>query len=144
MTASPRHDSESILFDVRPKILDHQQLVAMTFGGLMSPLSLDRKFEITLTSIRLFCSAVRRQPPSLSMALQLDPGHFFSFLILYTVGRTPWTGDQPSQGRYLHKEQTETDIHASSEIRAHDPSLRASEDSSCLRPRGHYDRRLPH
>jgi hypothetical protein len=22
-------------------------------------------------------------------------GRFFSFLILYTVGRTPWTGDQP-------------------------------------------------
>jgi hypothetical protein len=26
----------------------------------------------------------------------LDLGHFFSFLILYTVGRTPWTGDQPT------------------------------------------------
>jgi hypothetical protein len=25
----------------------------------------------------------------------LDPGCFFSFLILYTVGRTPWKGDQP-------------------------------------------------
>jgi hypothetical protein len=25
----------------------------------------------------------------------LDLGHFLSFLILYTVGRTPWTGDQP-------------------------------------------------
>jgi hypothetical protein len=25
----------------------------------------------------------------------LDLGCFFSFLILYTVGRTPWTGDQP-------------------------------------------------
>jgi hypothetical protein len=25
----------------------------------------------------------------------LDLGHIFSFLILYTVGRTPWTGDQP-------------------------------------------------
>jgi hypothetical protein len=24
-----------------------------------------------------------------------DLGRFFSFLILYTVGRTPWTGDQP-------------------------------------------------
>jgi hypothetical protein len=34
---------------------------------------------------------------SLSMALQpfLDFGHFFSFLILYTVDRAPWTGDQP-------------------------------------------------
>jgi hypothetical protein len=25
----------------------------------------------------------------------LDLGHFFSFLILYTVDRTPWTGNQP-------------------------------------------------
>jgi hypothetical protein len=25
----------------------------------------------------------------------LDLGRFFSFLILYTVGRTAWTGDQP-------------------------------------------------
>jgi hypothetical protein len=25
-------------------------------------------------------------------------------------------------------------------IRTHDPSVRASEDSSCLRPRGHCDR----
>jgi hypothetical protein len=30
-----------------------------------------------------------------STVLLLDPGHFFSFLILYTVGRTTWTGDQP-------------------------------------------------
>jgi hypothetical protein len=25
----------------------------------------------------------------------VDIGRFFSFVILYTVGRTPWTGDQP-------------------------------------------------
>jgi hypothetical protein len=31
-------------------------------------------------------------------------------------------------------------IHALSGIPAHDPSVRASEDSSCLRPRGHCDR----
>jgi hypothetical protein len=31
------------------------------------------------------------------MALQpfVGLGSFFSFLIFYTVGRTPWTGDQP-------------------------------------------------
>jgi hypothetical protein len=34
----------------------------------------------------------------------------------------------PSQGCYL----TQRDIHASSRIRTHDPSVRASEDSSCL------------
>jgi hypothetical protein len=42
----------------------------------------------------------------------------------------------PSQGRYL----TQTDINASSGIRTHYPSVRESEDSSCLRPRGHCDR----
>jgi hypothetical protein len=30
-----------------------------------------------------------------STVLLLDIGRFFSFLILYTVGRTPWTVDQP-------------------------------------------------
>jgi hypothetical protein len=34
-------------------------------------------------------------------------------------------------------EETHTDIHASSEILTHDPSVRASADISCLRPRGH-------
>jgi hypothetical protein len=30
-----------------------------------------------------------------STVLLLDLGRFFSSLILHTVGRTPWTGDQP-------------------------------------------------
>jgi hypothetical protein len=57
---------------------------------------------------------------------------FFSFLILYTVGRTPWTGDQPVAGLLpAHTGQQKhrinhTDIHASSEIRTHDPSVRAN------------------
>jgi hypothetical protein len=52
----------------------------------------------------------------------------------------------PSQGRYLHTGQhkhrinAHTDIHALSGIRTHDPSFRTSEDSSCLRTRGHRDR----
>jgi hypothetical protein len=33
---------------------------------------------------------------SLWLYSPLDLGRFFSFLILYTVGRTPWTGDQPA------------------------------------------------
>jgi hypothetical protein len=51
----------------------------------------------------------------------------------------------PSQGRYLHTGQhkhrinAHTDIHALSGIRDYDPSVRASEDSSCLRPRGYCD-----
>jgi hypothetical protein len=35
----------------------------------------------------------------------LGPGGFFSFVILYTVGRTPWTGDQPV-ARPLPKHRT--------------------------------------
>jgi hypothetical protein len=30
-----------------------------------------------------------------STVLLLVLGRFFSFVILYTIGRTPWTGDQP-------------------------------------------------
>jgi hypothetical protein len=33
-----------------------------------------------------------------------------------------------------------TNMHALSGIRNHDPSVRASEDSSCFRPRGYCDR----
>jgi hypothetical protein len=58
-------------------------------------------------------------------------------------------GISPSQGRYLHTEQHKhrinahyTYIHASSGIRTHDPSVRAGEGSSCLRPRGHCNRRV--
>jgi hypothetical protein len=52
----------------------------------------------------------------------------------------------PSEGRYLHTGQhkqrinAQTDIHVLSGIRTYDPSVRASEDSSCLTPRGHCDR----
>jgi hypothetical protein len=61
-------------------------------------------------------------------SLLFDFGGFLSFLILYTVTMTPWTGDQPSQGRYLHIEQykqridAHRDIHAFSGIVTHDPS----------------------
>jgi hypothetical protein len=77
--------------------------------------------------------------------LLLDLGRFFSFLILYTIGRTPWTGDQPvakllPTHRTIETQYMHTDIQALSGIRTHDPSVRASEDSSCLRRRGHCDR----
>jgi hypothetical protein len=73
----------------------------------------------------------------------LDLGRFFNFLILYTVGMTPWTGISPSQGRSLHIEQYKHRTNTLSEIRTHDPSVRASKYGSCLRPRGHCDR-LPY
>jgi hypothetical protein len=40
-----------------------------------------------------------------------------------------------------HRE-TQTHIHAPSKIRTCDPNVRAAEDSTCLRPRGHWDRPL--
>jgi hypothetical protein len=50
----------------------------------------------------------------------------------------------PSQGRYLntgqHKHRINKHTHASVWIPTHNPSIRASEDSSCLRPRGYCDR----
>jgi hypothetical protein len=77
----------------------------------------------------------------------LGPGLFFSFVIFFThtVGLLGLVVS-PSQGRYLyrgqHKHRTNayTNIHAFSGIRTHDPSVPASEDNSCLRPRGHCDR----
>jgi hypothetical protein len=71
-----------------------------------------------------------------------SPGLFFSFIIFFTqtiglLGRAI----SPSQGHYIHTGQhkhrinAHADIHALSGIRTHDPSVRVSEDSSCLRPR---------
>jgi hypothetical protein len=65
-----------------------------------------------------------------------------SFFILYTVGKTPWTEDQfVARPLPTHRINAyNTDIRSLSGIRTHDPSVRTSEDSSCPRPRGHYDR----
>jgi hypothetical protein len=48
----------------------------------------------------------------------------------------------PSQGRYLNTGQHKhkPNIHALCGIRTHDPSVRAREESSCLRPHGYRDR----
>jgi hypothetical protein len=45
----------------------------------------------------------------------------------------------PSQGRYLTQTQNQRrqNIHAFSGIRTQDPSVQASEDIPCFRPRGH-------
>jgi hypothetical protein len=55
----------------------------------------------------------------------LDLVHFFSFLILYKVGRISWTGDQlVARPLPTHRTtQTHTDIHALSGIRTHDPAF---------------------
>jgi hypothetical protein len=57
------------------------------------------------------------------------------------MGNQPVARSLPTQDS-INREETHTDIHVSSRIRAHDPSVRASGDGSCLRPRGHCDRPL--
>jgi hypothetical protein len=78
------------------------------------------------------------------------PGLLFSSVIIFffTGGRTPWANDQPvarplpthrtiqTQNKRIHT----PNIYALSGIRTHDPSVRASEDSSCLRTRGYCHR----
>jgi hypothetical protein len=78
----------------------------------------------------------------------LDLGRLFSFLILYTLGMTPWTGISPLQGHYLraeqHKHRINANRHPCLEWDTNPWSqLRGSEDSSCLRPLGHCDRQPP-
>jgi hypothetical protein len=55
-------------------------------------------------------------------------------------------GISPAQGLYLHRttqhRKTQTHIHAPNRIRTCDPNVRAAEDSRCLRPLGHLDRRI--
>jgi hypothetical protein len=66
-----------------------------------------------------------------------------------TVGLLRWMISS-SHGRYLHtgkhKHRINTYTHQTNAligIRTHYPSVRASEDSSCLRPRGYWDRLQP-
>jgi hypothetical protein len=89
---------------------------------------------------------------TLSMAVQpfVGPWQFFRFLILYTVDRTPWMGDQPvarplPTPRTTQAQNKRTqNIHALSWVRTHDISVRAGEDGSCLEPRGRCDGKLFH
>jgi hypothetical protein len=94
---------------------------------------------LLLPDIYLFSLAL--QPP-------LGPGLCFQFHDHFTDGRTPWTSDQPvarllpkhrttqTQNKHMHTRN----IHALCGIRTHDPSFRASEDSTWLRPLGYCDR----
>jgi hypothetical protein len=60
----------------------------------------------------------------------------------WTFGRTPWTGDQPVAWpllthRTTQHRKSQAYIHASSGIRIYDPGVRAVEDRTYLRQRGH-------
>jgi uncharacterized SAM-binding protein YcdF (DUF218 family) len=84
----------------------------------------------------------------LAVQLFVGPWPLFTFLILYTGGRTPWTGVQPV-ARHLPKHRTTQtqnkrihtpNIHALSGFRTHNHCVRANEESSRLRPLGYRDR----
>jgi hypothetical protein len=49
-------------------------------------------------------------------------------------------GISPSQGHYLRMQNNTANKYVLSGIRTHDPSVRESDDGSCLRPSGHCDR----
>jgi hypothetical protein len=66
----------------------------------------------------------------------VGPLLFSSFLILYTVGGTPWTGDQPvARPLCTHRINTHNrDNNALNGIRTHDSSVRASKTVRALDP----------
>jgi hypothetical protein len=91
-------------------------------------------------------------------AVNMD--NFSIYLWLYSPFVGPWPifqvlnpiellgrGISTLKSRYLHTQRHKhrvnphTDIHDLSGIRNHDPSVRAGEDSWCLRPSGHCDPR---
>jgi hypothetical protein len=83
-------------------------------------------------------------PTYLSMAF-VDLGRFFSFFICTQSAGLLGQGISPRKvAPYTYSntntEWTHTDIHDSSGILTHDPTVRAGEDGSCLRLRGHCDR----
>jgi hypothetical protein len=67
---------------------------------------------------------------------------FFQFLNLYTVGRTPWMGDEPvARPLPTHRTaQTQTSMRRVG-FEPTNPLFEWAK-SSCLRPRGHCDRPL--
>jgi hypothetical protein len=85
-----------------------------------------------------------------SMALQpsVEPWPLLQFRNFFTqtvgfLGRviSPFQGRYLHTGQHKHRIKAHTDIHVWSGIRTHDPRVRASEDSSCLRLLSHCDRR---
>jgi hypothetical protein len=74
----------------------------------------------------------------------VDLGCFFSLLILYTVGRTPWPGDQPVARPQSTRRRTQTQNKHRHPCLEWDSNPRSQcssgRNGSCLRPRGHCDR----
>jgi hypothetical protein len=79
-----------------------------------------------------------------SVALQpfVGPWPLLQFRNLFLHRRYPTQGRYLHTGQHRHRINAYTDILALSGIRTNDPRVRASEDSSCRRPRGHCDRHM--
>jgi hypothetical protein len=58
----------------------------------------------------------------------VDLGRFFQLLNRYTVGWTPWTGESAHRKAAAHT-HNDTNVHASSWIRTHNPIVLAGEES---------------
>jgi hypothetical protein len=86
--------------------------------------------------------------PSIHLSIYgslLDLGRFFSFLIFDTVGRTPWTGDQPvARSLPAHRSaQTQNKCTQTSMPQVgFEPTIPVIERAKTIhdRPRGHCDR----
>jgi hypothetical protein len=98
-----------------------------TFGKLMN--CTDTALRTTINNVTKLINSNVFIHSFIHSSVALQP--LFQFLELYAVGSTPWTGDQPvarplPTRRTTQTEQTHTDIHVSSRIRTHDPSVRAT------------------
>jgi hypothetical protein len=80
--------------------------------------------------------------PTLKHRASMKIFDHISFLILRQCVGLLGREISQSQGRCLHKHRINAYIHAPSWIRTHDPSVRASDSSSYLRPRGYCDRQF--
>jgi hypothetical protein len=152
---------------VHYEIESHNTIIILGIVRCLSRISCTRKFRNLINFYHLFmlCASNSAQGPTLysdnepaivTTLQRIDYYYYYYYYYYYGFTAlcwalaafpflnpihswsTPWTGDQPV-ARPLPTRRTthNTGIHALIGIRTHDPSVRASEDSSCLRPRGH-------
>jgi hypothetical protein len=111
-------------------------LMSRVVGSKSAPQPGQKRREVYLTSVCwmvLFLYMTCKLSIYSSTAL-VHLGRFFSFLIVYTVGRTPCTGDQPV-ARPLPAHRLNAHRHPC-------PNVRAGEVGWCLRPRRHCGRHV--
>jgi hypothetical protein len=88
---------------------------------------------------KIWCSVAAQKITIVLYPELLAPQHigprqlFYQYLKTYTVGRTPYTGDQPV-ARPLPTHRINADSHTSSGIQTHNPRVRECEDVPCLSP----------